>query len=375
MFLFHQTRKSVTIIPMKQRPIVFFIALLAGLGLTLWVASRLRQPAVQTAGRSEGQPAIVYLSPANASEVWLHELDGSTAQQISNTGGRVTGLEALPDGNRLVAVVINDQGGSDLHLLNWDGSDPLLLVECGAELCSQPAASPDGRWLAYKRAAADAPDQPVPWLLELVDGDTYSLEMDPLILAEVFSWSPDSSRLAFYDPAAGGIRVRTMSSGEERVLETNIAQAGSWSPDGQQLTVNVEEAIDGFVSMKVYIHNFETGQSRILLGEADDDASDYSLPAWSPDGNWLAYGTLRLAGSPAKQIWLVRPDGSDARVVTDDLARAHANYRWSPDGTRLAFQRFALGSSGNTPELVVWDMASGETEIIAQDAIEPLWLP
>ncbi len=360
---------------MKRRPIVFLIALLAGLGLTLWAASRLRQPVTQAAGRPEGQPAIAFLSPAEVSEAWLTELDGSAARQITNTGGRVTSLEALPDGSRLVVVVLNDQGGSDLRLLNWDGSNPLLLVDCGADLCSQPAASPDGRWLAYNRAAADAPDRPVPWLLELADGDTYPLELDPLILAEVFSWSPDSSRLAFYDPAAGGIRVRSMSDGQEVVLETNIAQAGSWSPDGQELTVNVEEAFGGFVSMKVYLHHFQTGQSRILLGVAEDDASDYSLPAWSPDGRWLAYGTLRLAGSPAKQIWLIRPDGSGARAITDDLARAHANYQWSPDGSRLAFQRFALGSSGSAPELLVWEMESDETQAIAQDAIHPVWAP
>lgn len=360
---------------MKRRTFLFLIALLAGLGLTLWAVSHLRQPVIDSTTRRLGQPALVYLSPSIASEVWLRELDSSAARQISNTGGRVIGLEALPDGSRLVAVVANDHGGSDLLLMNWDGSDPVTLVECGADLCSQPAASPDGRWLAYNRAAANAPDRPVPWLLKLVDGDTYALELDPLILAEVFSWSPDSSRLAFYDPAAGGIRVRMMNSGQELVLETNIAQAGSWSPDGQSLTVNVEEAINGFISMKVYIHDFQTGQSRILLGEADDDASDYSLPAWSPDGAWLAYGALRLARSPAKQIWIIRPDGSDARAVTDDLGRAHAGYHWSPDGSRLVFQRFALGSSGSTPELVVWNMATGDTQVIAQDAINSVWLP
>lgn len=360
---------------MRRRALWFILALVAGLGVTLWIGNRLRQPVIQRSARQTGQPAVAYLSPAAASEVWLLELDGSAPRQITATAGRVAGLETLPDSGRLVVVVINDLGGSDLHLLNWDGSDMQPMVECGADLCSQPAASPDGRWLAYNRAAADAGDSPIPWLLELVDGDTYPLELDPLILAEEFSWSPDSSRLAFYDPRAGGIRVRDMSSGQERMLETNISQAGSWSPDGQSLTVNVEEAIGGFVSMKVYIHNFQTGESRLLLGEADDDASDYSLPDWSPDGAWLAYGTLRLARSPAKQIWIIRPDGSGARAVTDDLAHAHANYRWSPDSSRLVFQRFALGSSANTPELMLWEKAGDRLEVIAQDAIHPVWLP
>lgn len=360
---------------MTRRTIVFLIALLAGLGLTLWVVSRLRQPATEIPARQTGQAAVAYLSPVAASEVWLLELDGSAPRPITSTGGRVTGLEALSDGSRLVAVVSNDLGGSDLHLMNWDGSDARLLVACGVDLCAQPQASPDGRWLAYNRASADSADTPVPWLLELVDGDTYQLELDPLILAEVFSWSPDSRRLAFYDPAAGGIRVREMDDGQERVLETNILQAGSWSPDGQTLTVNVEEAARGFVSMKVYIHDLASGQSRLLLGAADDDASDYSLPAWSPDGVWLAYGTLRLARSPAKQIWIIRPDGSGARAVTDDLAHTHTSYRWSPDGSYLVFQRYALGSSGNTPELMLWELASGSFQPIAQDATHPVWLP
>ncbi len=361
---------------MKQkRGLIFFGALIFALTATLGGFWLLRgRGSSDSPARQAAQPGIAYLSPVAGSEVWLQELDGSPPRQLTHTGGRVTGLEALKGGDWLAAVVANDQGGSDLFLASWDGSRVRPLVECGADLCAGPSASADGRWLAFTRHAPGA-NFPTPWLIDLATGAAQPLENDTLIGAQSFSWSPDSQHLAFYDPASGGVRVRDMDSGSERVLQTNMPLAGSWSADSRLLTVNIEEAAAGFASMKVYLFDTAAGTQQLLLGSAPDDASDYGAPQWSPDGQWLAYSRRALTGNPAKQIWIIRPDGSGARAVTDNLSQAHGGYRWSPDSAKLVFQRLALGSSGNLPAVVVWDLASGEFQTIAEDAASPVWLP
>ncbi len=71
--------------------------------------------------------------------------------------------------------------------------------------------------------------------------------------------------------------------------------------------------------------------------------------SWSPDGRWLAITTDDL------RIFLVRPDGTESRVV----GRGH-DLRWSRDGRKLAFVE--PGLAGGQP--VFHDLESGaETEM------------
>ena len=56
-------------------------------------------------------------------------------------------------------------------------------------------------------------------------------------------------------------------------------------------------------------------------------------PAFSPDGQWLAFSTAR---SGKNQIWVIPMAGGEARQVTDAKAGV-AQFRWSPTGDAFAF--------------------------------------
>ncbi len=57
-------------------------------------------------------------------------------------------------------------------------------------------------------------------------------------------------------------------------------------------------------------------------------------PAWSPDGDWLAFTSNRADGN---QIWIMPLAGGEPRQVTR-LRHDASRPRWSPDGHTLVFQ-------------------------------------
>lgn len=94
-------------------------------------------------------------------------------------------------------------------------------------------------------------------------------------------------------------------------------------------------------------------------------------PAWSPDGQWIAYVSFESKRS-AVYVQLVRT--GERRQVS---ARAGINGApsWSPDGKKLAL---TLGGSSGNPDIYVLDLATQNLARITDDPAvdtEPTWTP
>jgi len=64
------------------------------------------------------------------------------------------------------------------------------------------------------------------------------------------------------------------------------------------------------------------------------------LLEWSPTGEWLAFERQPWPGSSSLgwDLWVVRPDGSELRQVTNHgLVLPHFGTYWSPDGSQLYY--------------------------------------
>ena len=102
------------------------------------------------------------------------------------------------------------------------------------------------------------------------------------------------------------------------------------------------------------------------------DPADDNLPAWSPDGQWLAFQSDR--SGHGMHLYKVRPDGSQLTALTSGPA-SDRSPAWAPDGRRLAFYS---DRSGEPDQLFAVPADGGRVEQLATTpgrAQLPAWSP
>lgn len=326
------------------------------------------------------EASIVYVAPASdARELWSISTSGGEPRPLTGTGGMIYDFAVSPDGETIAYTVVNDQGGVDLWLMNRDGSTQRVIVDCGADRCIAPSWSPDGGRLAYSRQnagiAPGAPNGPPrAWTLDIASRQTAAVYQDSQMLGFSPSWSPDGRRIAAFDGSIGGIRVLDLQTGDVMILPSQMGVVGAWSPDGQTMLYHDLSLAGEQPYVRMFLADFETKEVSPAF-EGGQAQVDYSAPAWSPDGAWVAVGLKNNYSGPGSQLWIMRPDGSEGRAIADDPRYTYGAYRWDPWGQSLVFQRFELGEPFARPDVMVWSLADSSARVIAQDASLPAWLP
>ncbi|HWM91179.1 MAG TPA: protein kinase [Thermoanaerobaculia bacterium] len=200
----------------------------------------------------------------------------------------------------------------------------------------QPALAPAGDFLVYvKRLGGDTD---LFW--ELVHGDNpRNLTEDSPVDESDPAVSPDGRYIAFRSERDGGGLFIMGATGESVRRLTGFGYNPAWSPDGREIVFARQEGSDPaqrFDVSKLWRIPAEGGEPRLLVGE------DATQPAWSPQGLRIAYWSFS-ADTGQRSIWTVLRDGSDP---VQAVANTHLNWNpvWSPDGRYLYFLSDRNGS-------------------------------
>jgi hypothetical protein len=339
---------------------------------------------------------LAYLWPADgAADIYaLDAISGETQQWT--LGADVQGFDASAGGTKIYYSSGNGEGGSDLRLLDRASGEDTLLLACGRDSCTDPAVSFDEEWLAFERLDADLNAVSQVWLLALGEGEAERASAI-LHLSRAPSWSP-SGRLAYYDEDERAFIALDVDNGEETAIPNALGDTYAWLPEGEGLAapeaVEVElstlrgptgeaefsEPEEGELApveaLASHLFAYENGGEGIDLSRNTlvEDAS----PAFSPNGHWLAFARKYIDAqrwTPGRQLWLMRPDGSQQHPLTNDGDFNHTSFAWHPGSGQLAYVRFNQTALTRPPELWIIDIVDGETIQLVINAYDPLWVP
>ena len=224
-----------------------------------------------------------------------------------------------------------------------------------------PSLSPDGKSLVYASPVSGNYDI---YLKRIGSRKTTNLTEDSKAQDTQPAFSPDGKRIAFRRtaPDSGGIYVMT-EAGESVKRLTDFGYNPGWSPDGKEI-ICTENSIDGpnrsLIPSRLWVISATSGEHRNLpIGDAVQ-------AAWSPNGKRIAYWGVNDAAQ--RDIWTVAANGSDPIQVTNDLS-IDWNPVWSPDGNYLYFISNRKGIMG------LWRVDIDQTTGVVKSELEPVSIP
>ena len=275
----------------------------------------------------------------------------------------------------------------DVCVVNTDGTG-LKVLAGGKDWAMYPRWSPDGSRIVYYQAVAGGDPQHV-WVVN-ADGSgkkELTVEAPGDFLARNFwpSWSPDGKRIVFgrmmrFEPVARDALfiMNADGSGLRNVTPTSIPGVNAndywpaWGEDGR-ITFYRQQADDPTVLSRFGVD--PDGSGLELLTEVAGSTAD---------GPWWKY---ELAASPdGKSVvvndveadrLVVRGDGGEVVLLEPITAYAEApvlDAAWSPDGKALVIAGQSEG--GLTRIYIVNADGTGLSQVPGVDAaMEPSWRP
>jgi len=337
-----------------------------------------------------GPPRLAYLYPWNgAAELYLLDLASGESEQLSESPAAILDYDSNPTGTRFYFSVDLGNGGSAIYALERLTGEQRILLDCPAALCRYPQVSPTEDYLAYERtglSASERPNYPQVWLLPLT-----SEPGEPTLVAEQDhqtrqpQWAPDG-QLSFYDFTLAEFISKDLVSGEAVGIPSQTGIPGSWHPAGSsyvfpEIFTSTPSDPRSLPDLEIlpasHLLQFQFSDGSLQDLTATDDLDDTS-PVYSPDGSSIAFARRQLDivhWTPGRQIWLMGPDGSNPRQLTQAVYHNHYDFSWSLDGNLLAYSRFNKNVLTEPPEIWLIGADGSGDRLLLVGGYAPQWAP
>jgi TolB protein len=265
---------------------------------------------------------IVFVSTRTGrKEIWEMDYDGANQHQLTHLGSVALSPRISPDGSR-VAFSALTKSEWDILMYSLDLNRNVSFPRFGGMNLS-PAWSGDGMKLAFSSSRTSDPE------IYVVDASGANLKRitnspgpdvspvwNPKTNAQIAWVSGRTSLPQIYTMEADGTNI-------QRMTDQGYAVSPAWSPNGQFLA---------FAWIRKYGPG-EPGASDIYLMDIASkqwvqlthDGGRNDFPSWSPDGRHIIFQSNRSGGL---QIWTMLADGTKQTQLTTQGTNSQPNWSW-----------------------------------------------
>jgi nickel/cobalt exporter len=347
------------------------IVLLLGFGLTYGAVARLGAGTSpkETASSLSGAKVVYLADDENKSkQVFIAEIDSANPKKLTNAENGVTDFAISPDQSQMIYVEQTKDFDYVLWLMSLDGAENKLMFACEGANCGQPIWSPDGKRVVFEYMPLEEATSSL-WWLDVTTGEARPVFQEARLPGTNPRWSPNGVWLSY--ASTDGIRLNHLESGESRTIPNVLGAAVQWAPDSKSLLMRDVLIKNNQYITQLFLYDLA---SETLTNLSENENMENILAAWSPDGEMIAVVRRDLSIPRGDQIWLMRSDGKDARVITNAPAVLHGSLNWSPDGKYILYDLYLLDSFPLESQLELVDVQTGATTNLGIIGYNPKWV-
>ena len=249
----------------------------------------------------DGGPIAFQSDRTGVPQIYIMNADGGGLRVLTDDPLGAETPVFSPDGKYILFAAYVAEGNNDVFIMAADGSGRRRITD-GPGYDGHPHFSSDGSRVVFN-SDRTTPDHAVSWSQRW---------------HEIFSVALDGSDLRQHT------RCRS------------VCTFGSLSPDGEQ--VLYRKTIEG-ASFSWFLTPGQRN-SEVFIANADgttpvnlsNSAAFDGWPRFSPDGDWIVFASNRAGPAGVGQLYLIKPDGSELRRVTDG-PWSYVQPAWSGDGS------------------------------------------
>ncbi len=301
-------------------------------------------------------------------------IDGGESRLLFDNDemGRLEPLQWSQDGTLILGCLNGKNQSHTIGLLSVaDGSLRLL-----KPVPRQPFASfsPDGRYVVYDRPKDGSPNESELHILAADGSQDSPLLTGPWDDSHPL-WVPGENSIVFASNRTGTFGLcKVQVSGGSAVGNPVIVKKdmGHFSPIGLTRQGDLFYWLKTGV-MDVYVANIDPINGKVL-GLATNPACTFlgsnASPDWSPDGQSLAYFSIRQMFGPNARVLVVQSLATGSQREFELRLADRPAPRWSPDGRSIAFRsdlRFG------DPKMQIMDVQTGALVSSHRIAADVAW--
>jgi dipeptidyl aminopeptidase/acylaminoacyl peptidase len=300
---------------------------------------------------------------------------------------RISSFDVSPDGKTIVYTITSysfeaNKGNTDIFMIDSDGKNNRPLKNSDKNE-SEPEFSPDGKTIAFMRRGQI-------WQCDL-DGTNEKQLTDIYSGVSEFGWSPDGKKILFASFVYPDCKTQECNEQKDKAKEESKVKAeiftslmyrhwNDWrgdkrshlflldavsgnyidltegikedvpplalgssddynfSPDGSEIaySLNPEFTKATSTNIEIYLASLTSPQTPKLISVSNGVDCQ---PVYSPNGEWLAWTSMKRAGFEAdkKDLILFNRKSGEIKNLTEDYDRSVDEIIWSPDSKIIYF--------------------------------------